>query len=645
MCLIWLAASAGFAQTSCGTAKLLPERSFFLNLGPFACVLEDRDLSYELDNILTSDLSDMFEPVPTGLVDFGFRNSRFWVRTTLQNEGQTTGTWWITHDMPIFEKMRVRLVSADGSVENLLLLEGNAPFGARTIPHRHLVSSITLLPGQQAELVIDYVTGLGTQMPLFAESIDQFVERTQTEMSNHLMLIAALLGMGLISTLYFYSLEGPAGLIYGAYVLSAAGFLFNAESYGFQFLYPNAVEFYRNAYPVLGLCTMAFGTWFIGRLTLTRNASRLLNWTAVASVAILLFLIVTAPLFLSFAWYKVGSLAASVFANVAQVAIIFSALRRRQSGAWLLLVAFVITGIAIAFTMSGYVTKGLFPQEMAGSAMRLGFFLEGVAYSGAIALRIRDARRARDRSLRDQLRLTQESLRLSKAVQQAEAERQEAEREAYRSRIALSSAAHDIRQPLTSLQMLVAEGKSDVSHITGSLNYIEDIIAQGLSPVPLGAESPDPVGYGAKELFSLALVINNIEAMFASEAQQRGVDLRVVSSTLHVVIDPLSLMRITSNLVSNALKHAQARRIVVGCRRSSKGVRIEVHDNGRGMTSDALSALAKRGAKGPESSGHGLGLAIVQELADLQEIKFELTSTPGRGTAARIFISNEAETS
>ncbi len=644
MGLLWAMASAGFAQTSCGTAQLLPERSFSLDLGPLACVLEDSDRAFDLDEVLTPELSNMFEDVPTGLVDFGFNTSRFWVRTTLENAGETTGTWWITHDMPIFDSMRVRLVMADGSVQNLLTLAGDAPFGARTIPHRHLVSSITLNPGEQAELVIDYVTDLGTQMPLFAESVDQFVERTQTEMTNHLMLIAVLLGMGLISTLYFYSLEGPAGLIYGAYVLSAAGFLINAESYGFQFLYPNAVEFYRNAYPVLGLCTLAFGTWFISRLTRTREASKLLNWSAAASVSMILFLIVSAPLFLSFAWYKIGSLAASVFANVAQVAIIVSALKRKQSGAWLLLIAFVVTGIAIAFTMSGYVTKGLFPQELAGSGVRLGFFLEGLAYSGAIALRIRDARRARDRSLRDQLRLTQESLRLSKAVQKADAERQEAEREAYRSRIALSSAAHDIRQPLTSLQMLMAEGKGANADITGSLNYIEDIVAKGLSPAPLGAGSPDPVSHGAKELFSLDLVLQNVAAMFASEAQQRGIDLRMVSSTSHVVADPLSLMRMTSNLVSNALKHAQATRIVVGCRHRHDGVTIEVHDNGQGMAPDALADLSKRGAKGAESNGHGLGLAIAQDLADQQHITFDLASAPGRGTVARIFIAHKAET-
>lgn len=641
MCLLWVMACAGMAQASCGTAQLVPERSFYVDLGPMVCVLEDKDRAYDLDRILTPDVSDTFKPVPTGLVDFGFNPSRFWVRTTLQNAGETTGTWWVTHDMPIFDSMRVRLVMADGSVQNLLTLAGDAPFGARPIPHRHLVSSITLDPGEQAELVIDYITGLGTQMPVFAESIDHFVERTQTEMTNHLMLIAVLLGMGLISTLYFYSLEGPAGLIYGAYVLSAAGFLINAESYGFQFLYPNAVEFYRNAYPVLGLCTLAFGTWFISRLTRTQDTSRLLNWSAAASVTMLLFLVVTAPLFLTFTWYKIGSLAASVFASIAQVAIIVSALRRKQSGAWLLLIAFIVTGIAIAFTMRGYMTMGLFPQELAGSGMRLGFFLEGLAYSGAIALRIRDARRARDRSLREQLQLSQESLRLSKAVQKADAERQQAERDAYRSRIALSSAAHDIRQPLTSLQMLVAEGKNANADITGSLSYIEDIVAKGLSSAPLGAGSPDPVSHGAKERFSLALVLQNVGAMFASEAQKTGVDLRVVTSTSQVVVDPLSLMRMTSNLVSNALKHAQASRIIVGCRRSANGITIEVHDNGQGMTPDALAALSKRGAKGAESGGHGLGLAIAQDLADQQHITFDLTSMPGRGTVAHIFISHE----
>ena len=258
-------------------------------------------------------------------------------------------------------------------------------------------------------------------------------------------------------------------------------------------------------------------------------------------------------------------------------------------------------------------------------------------------MRIRDARRARDKSLSDQLRLTQESLRLSKAFQKAESERMTAEREADRSRIALSSAAHDIRQPLTSLQMLGADGNKAIADITGSLSYIEDIVAKGLSSAPLGAGSPDPVDHGAKERFSLALVLRNVATMFASEAQQRGVELRVVTSTSEVVADPLSLMRMTSNLVSNALKHAQASRIVVGCRRFQNGITIEVHDNGKGMTSETLAALSKRGAKGAESDGNGLGLAIAQDLADQQHMTLDLTSTPGQGTVARIFISSAGE--
>ena len=82
----------------------------------------------------------------------------------------------------------------------------------------------------------------------------------------------------------------------------------------------------------------------------------------------------------------------------------------------------------------------------------------------------------------------------------------------------------------------------------------------------------------------------------------------------------------------------------MGARRKPGGIVIEVHDNGKGMSPETLEEVRGRGAKGADSTSHGLGLAIAQDLAEQQHITFDLASTLGTGTMARIFISNEVET-
>jgi len=204
---IWLASWAApmAAQGNCPTAQLALDKSFRADLGAFVCVLVDEDLALTIDDITAPETSEMLKPVETGLIDFGFGAARYWVRVNLQNPSDEAGTWWITHDLPIPDEMNVRLVREGGQVETLLELAKADPFGARTIPHRHLMSVVSFAPNEQATLVIDYRTSQSTQMPIFAESVSEFLGRAQSETGSHIALIALILGMGLISTLYFGS--------------------------------------------------------------------------------------------------------------------------------------------------------------------------------------------------------------------------------------------------------------------------------------------------------------------------------------------------------------------------------------------------------------------------------------------------------
>ena len=85
------------AETGCPTADLADIRNGYLDLGPPACVLVDVNRVWTLDDIQTDDVAQSFEPVPTGLVDFGFGDARYWVQVKLHNSGNESGEWWVTH--------------------------------------------------------------------------------------------------------------------------------------------------------------------------------------------------------------------------------------------------------------------------------------------------------------------------------------------------------------------------------------------------------------------------------------------------------------------------------------------------------------------------------------------------------------------
>lgn len=95
------------------------------------------------------------------------------------------------------------------------------------------------------------------------------------------------------------------------------------------------------------------------------------------------------------------------------------------------------------------------------------------------------------------------------------------------------------------------------------------------------------------------------------------------------------------NLVSNAVRYTEEGGIVVGCRRRSVELRIDVCDSGPGIPlerqRDIFAEYYRLAAAEPDHGSFGMGLAIVDRLGRLLGQKVELKSLAGRG--ARFSVS------
>lgn len=106
------------------------------------------------------------------------------------------------------------------------------------------------------------------------------------------------------------------------------------------------------------------------------------------------------------------------------------------------------------------------------------------------------------------------------------------------------------------------------------------------------------------------------------------------------------LMRIVSNLVSNAVKYTDRGRVLLGARRHRGAVTIQVADTGKGMTGEEQAGFFAAYRSGPTSTGTGLGLAICAELAGANGLDLAVASDPGRGTvfSLRVPVAAAADT-
>jgi signal transduction histidine kinase len=94
------------------------------------------------------------------------------------------------------------------------------------------------------------------------------------------------------------------------------------------------------------------------------------------------------------------------------------------------------------------------------------------------------------------------------------------------------------------------------------------------------------------------------------------------------------------NLLDNASRHAgRGATVVVEITRDADGTLLAITDNGPGVPEDKRNAVLRRFQRGDEntSDGAGLGLPIVQRIADVHRASLRLASgTEGRGLRVEV---------
>lgn len=214
-------------------------------------------------------------------------------------------------------------------------------------------------------------------------------------------------------------------------------------------------------------------------------------------------------------------------------------------------------------------------------------------------------------------------------LQRLSADLARARDEAERANVAKSrffaSASHDLRQPMHALTLLAHSLARDIrdpelAPMVNSLSRAAEAAAQAvrqmldISRIDAGLQAP------SYESVSLASALGEIALSLEPRFAQQGVALRIRPLHRRIVTDPMLLQRIVSNLLDNALVHAEARRVLVTARRRGALFRIAVWDDGRGIEPEPLAHVFEElyqvgNPQRDRQQGLGLGLAIVRRLA------------------------------
>ncbi|WP_293904829.1 HAMP domain-containing sensor histidine kinase [Phenylobacterium sp.] len=191
----------------------------------------------------------------------------------------------------------------------------------------------------------------------------------------------------------------------------------------------------------------------------------------------------------------------------------------------------------------------------------------------------------------------------------------------------LTSASHDLGQPLQAARLSFdqvlrspdpVQREKAARRVAWAFDATEQLLRQMLDHLRLESGvveariAPVPVGP----------LIARLAELQEPAARLAGVELHALPSRLVASADAALTERALGNLLANAIRHAKARRVLVGARRCAGRVRVWVIDDGAGIAEADAPGLFEDYVQGSDHGdeirgGFGLGLASARRMAGL----------------------------
>ncbi|NND84535.1 MAG: HAMP domain-containing histidine kinase [Acidimicrobiia bacterium] len=205
----------------------------------------------------------------------------------------------------------------------------------------------------------------------------------------------------------------------------------------------------------------------------------------------------------------------------------------------------------------------------------------------------------------------------------------------------LADLGHELRTPLTVIRgeieaVLDGVHEPDPEHLDPLLDQVavmerllEDLRTLSLAEagsLALHLEPVDP-----------AVLVTDIGDGHRRAAAASGVTVavEVAGAPPEVLLDPLRIREVLTNLIVNAIRSMpDGGTLTIGAGADGTDLVLTVADTGIGMDAEEVDRVFGRFHRSPESPGTGLGLTISKDLVEAHGGSLTLESEPGVGTAA-----------
>jgi len=189
----------------------------------------------------------------------------------------------------------------------------------------------------------------------------------------------------------------------------------------------------------------------------------------------------------------------------------------------------------------------------------------------------------------------------------------------------VANLAHGLKTPLAALSLKLAEANADAD-VRDMVDQIDRRVRHHL-----GRARADATG-GARTRTPIANAVADLVGVLRRIHADRPMTVDItIPDDLAVAIDPQDLDEMIGNLLDNAWRHARAA-LSIAANPIDGTVTLEIADDGQGLDDTAMAQAVLPGRRLDErGDGHGFGLSITRELAELNGGTVTLDRSPVLG--------------
>lgn len=609
----------------------------------------DEDWSKTPKKMIGED-AGLFKPISAKQANFGYTKSKIWFRLRLQNETTDIDEWRLYFAENFKQIFDVWAIRQEEAIENIMSLDSDSRFSDRAVVYPELTAPVKLKPGESATILVSLWSEGSSYVEFSMMTADDFAELASRNTAKNFVfygMMIILIAVALASLLVFRQVIFAA---YSAYAASALLYVMHADGTTFQYLWPDwpAVNSMASVYAGSGI--IIFGAIYSTIFLRTRERHPVLHVILLAVIAVTLGMIIVllpiSPQILKKALVMMSLVAIITFTVSAIVAA-----RKRFREVRFYLFAWVGATMSAFLLNMNHIFAIDIGQDTLYDSMRGVMVFDAAMMGLAIADRYNQLRTSRQRALTDSLDKANLNIELNTRLNELEQKYLAATELSKIRNEQMENTVHDLRQPIHALRLNIGNllrkqslDPDEASGVENTFTYLESLVTDYLV-APGSAGIKPPISHDVDdeaERLSVSEVLKGVHEMFIADAEEKGLRFDFDENASDSSVDSLVLMRIVSNLVSNAIKYTENGFVRLSSTKQDGALVIRITDSGPGISRASFEEACKRYVRLKDVEtmveGQGLGLAIAHDLAQRHNIEMRLTEQSKTGSVIEILV-------